>query len=451
MLTVNAATPTSLAIFTNLANFQPLSSQGRNKCPGLLDRDPICDKGFNLPCDQTAEASRENLTISGQAKNSRSPWHPSNIIFATDYDVTCTIVDSCKVLVRAAEVAALKRPGKDIAVPWQPGDFLRDYKAALSRHAERTRAIVQTLFSEHKVSDKGCEASSCSPRSGRDSFIPQGEHEMKLSVKALSNKITDGVKLNEKLSPYREAELRMALTKLAMVEMMCNQDVNSLGVLRGPTREEIRAEAAVRVRLRANCSKVLQRLAQSGTPVHVVSANWSRDLIVGGLPKLPDDKLFIHSNDLVFDSAGRSLGIIDGKVVDAFDKEEVLRALRGSRDAKTFAASRGKSQPDSRPRLLPAPHAATKEMDDEGKSVLVYVGDSHTDLLGLLDADLGIVIGESLLMRRIMALFGIQLRPLAEASTRISVARVSNSMLSYRMSGYLFEARTWTDVETCLF
>ena len=42
----------------------------------------------------------------------------------------------------------------------------------------------------------------------------------------------------------------------------------------------------------------------------------------------------------------------------------------------------------------------------------VYVGDSMSDLAPLLSADMGIVVGQNMLLRRVAAAAGITLRPL---------------------------------------
>ena len=45
---------------------------------------------------------------------------------------------------------------------------------------------------------------------------------------------------------------------------------------------------------------------------------------------------------------------------------------------------------------------------------VLYVGDSSTDLLALLEADVGILIGESNSARKIARRFGLQLQPLPD-------------------------------------
>ena len=64
--------------------------------------------------------------------------------------------------------------------------------------------------------------------------------------------------------------------------------------------------------------------------------------------------------------------------------------------------------------------AASSEHVDAGASsgapaaggMSVYVGDSMSDLAPLLSADLGIVVGQNKLLRRVAAAAGITLRPL---------------------------------------
>ena len=57
-------------------------------------------------------------------------------------------------------------------------------------------------------------------------------------------------------------------------------------------------------------------------------------------------------------------------------------------------------------------HANDAESDTPAGGLSVYVGDSMSDLAPLLSADLGIVVGQNRLLRRVAAAAGITLRPL---------------------------------------
>ncbi|KAL2613172.1 hypothetical protein R1flu_024864 [Riccia fluitans] len=348
------------------------------------------------------------LGLATKASHPRNPWHPSNIIFVTDYDVTCTVFDSCYFMLQGDEA-------------FEPG---------MLRYEELQQMVYSSFEGpENEVGDsiywREREQSENRFLSGFDPSMQQ------LMSKFLSaDEIINAVNVNEEISPfYNDSRLRKALVKLANLEEICNADIMSVGFLRGATREEIRARAK-NVTLRPNCAEVMHQLARAGTNIHLVSANWSRDIILGGLSDLPKDKLFVHCNELFFDSTGVADGTFDNTCVDAFDKEKMLRLLRRLGDSETARIS--------------------GENNERGRKILVFMGDSPTDLLGLLEADLGIVFGESPRLRRLLSLHNIQLLPLAVATAEIIVARSCGSNWSCRRSGILFEARGWDDVEACL-
>ncbi|KAG6546680.1 hypothetical protein Mapa_011869 [Marchantia paleacea] len=380
--------------------------------------------------------AKKGLAVPELVKLNKSPWHPSNILFTTDFDITCTQVDSCYSLVQAAEVAAGERP---TSLKISPKGLHEEYESILVRHAERQKAAFLSFESQEQEAEDPTYWREGDHSENR--FLSGMDPSLQPLCKSLANDMTTS-EGEENPAPYNEAGLRKALVKLAKLEVLCNEDIVAAGVLSGATKEEIRAEAR-KVLLRPNCAEVLLQLVQLDTAIHVVSANWSRDLILGGLPDLPSDKLFVHCNDLLFDSAGASEGIIDMTVVDAFDKEKTLRALRRL-PALTPVSPLDDSHESS---AGPKPRGLNGRLD----KMLVYLGDSHTDLLGLLEADLGIVIGESPLLRRILSLYDIELLPLSEATAHIAVARLCGSKWSCRKSGILFEAQGWTDVEACLF
>lgn len=62
---------------------------------------------------------------------------------------------------------------------------------------------------------------------------------------------------------------------------------------------------------------------------------------------------------------------------------------------------------------------AAKRQGSSSSSLSVYVGDSMSDLAPLLAVDLGIVVGQNKLLRRVARAAGITLKPLV-AGTRIT-------------------------------
>ena len=138
------------------------------------------------------------------------------------------------------------------------------------------------------------------------------------------------------------------------------------GFLAGITREELRA-AGRHVVKKPRVDEVLSRLHQEGVAVEILSANWSAALIQGATEGLYDQ---IITNSLTYDAAGRSTGDIHLHVVSARDK------LRKFRERK-----KNPPNPD--------------ETGDGGTIQTLYIGDSISDFLAILDADLGVLIGQN--------------------------------------------------------
>jgi hypothetical protein len=86
-------------------------------------------------------------------------------------------------------------------------------------------------------------------------------------------------------------------------------------------------------------------------------------------------------------------------------------------------------------RLLSSPAAS------QGVGPSVYIGDSLTDLLALLEADVGIVIGQSSSLLKIAGMMGVQMRPLLayQPSTQAGTKKV------------LYKAESWVEIGAVLF
>jgi len=144
------------------------------------------------------------------------------------------------------------------------------------------------------------------------------------------------------------------------------QRVMSKGFLEGLTKEGLRTVGAT-VTKKADVERVLSRLRREGVAVEILSANWSKALIEGATEGLHDQ---IITNSLQYDVAGRSTGNIHLSAVSARDK------LRKFRERK-----KNPPNPD--------------EVGDGGVKRTLYIGDSISDFLAILDADLGVLIGQN--------------------------------------------------------
>ncbi len=156
------------------------------------------------------------------------------------------------------------------------------------------------------------------------------------------------------------------LKSFEALETASIQRVIAKGFLAGLTSEELRAVGRNVVK-KPGVDRVLSAMRAEGVEVEILSANWSQALIQGATEGLCDQ---IITNSLTYDAAGRSTGNIHLHVVSARDK---LRKFR----------SQKKNPPNS------------DDIGDGGVTRTLYIGDSISDFLAILDADLGVLIGQN--------------------------------------------------------
>lgn len=150
------------------------------------------------------------------------------------------------------------------------------------------------------------------------------------------------------------------------LETVSIQRVMTKGFLAGITRKELRVVGRHVVK-KPGVDEVLSRLRRDGVAVEILSANWSKALIEGATEGLCDQ---IITNGLAYDTVGHSTGDIHLHIVSARDK------LREFRERK-----KNPPNPD--------------EIGNGGVTRTLYIGDSISDFLAILDADLGVLIGQN--------------------------------------------------------
>ena len=160
--------------------------------------------------------------------------------------------------------------------------------------------------------------------------------------------------------------------------------------------------------LRSGCANTLRSLAESGCGLGVLSINWSPALIRATLDPEVRHPFELWCNELLEDGT-------------------IVLPVPGAAEKRTRIASL-------------VEQAA-------GRGPVVYVGDSATDLLGLIEADVGILIGESRSARRVARKFGVRLEPLpcslGECNGRAAAAAAD-------ARGVVWEATCWEDIRRCL-
>eukprot|EP00850_Spirogloea_muscicola_P020677 SM000223S07305 [mRNA] locus=s223:59029:71140:- [translate_table: standard] len=191
--------------------------------------------------------------------------------------------------------------------------------------------------------------------------------------------------------------LRSFLEELSTFEVLANRRIESARILSNISLDSIKARG-LEVTLKPNCTVLVKKLLDMGVEVHIVSVCWSRSFIAGALSGALSEgtTVFpsIHANELVFTSDGQSTGSLDWYLQSPLDKERLMM------NTLTCKASKAEEQ------------IMQPEVAGHVRPWSVFVGDSTTDLLALLHADVGIVLGDNATLSRVLSRFGIRLYPL---------------------------------------
>ena len=195
-------------------------------------------------------------------------------------------------------------------------------------------------------------------------------------------------------TPPDLAGLRSFLDVSEVLEYNSTRRVMDRKFLAGLTQETLR-EVGRSVQMRPGVFQVIKDMRRFGVKFEILSANWSKTFIEGAMDGLCDQ---ITTNSLVFDESGRSTGKINLHVISAQDK--LKHFLRRKSDSYLATPSRD----------------AKKHHDAPGTRTgrTLYIGDSVTDLLAILEADIGVFIGTKQTTVQAMKRFGIPSRKITD-------------------------------------
>ena len=152
--------------------------------------------------------------------------------------------------------------------------------------------------------------------------------------------------------------------------------VMNKGFLAGLRKEQLR-KAGKQVQKREGARACLSEMRSAGVTVEILSANWSQVFVSEAVKGFSDA---VVANHFLFDEQGYSTGEIELRVVSAHDKWRYFK----SRRSKT--------------------------------GLTAYVGDSLSDLRAILEADVGILIGENQTFLRTIDRFQISIKRVTEES-----------------------------------
>ena len=238
-------------------------------------------------------------------------------------------------------------------------------------------------------------------------------------------------------------DLHYALDALDHVSSSVTADVSKSACLAGlPSSPEEMAGVLDRdgelrsgARLRAGCAEALAGAHQAGWELGVLSVNWCPPLIeailIGGVRRYQSrmDERGTPPAPEIWSNVVDEAGTVELRVPGAAAKRSRIAAIR-----------KGCSR-------------ATGERGAEGESVekhpvIVYIGDSSTDLSALLEADIGVLLGRSNTVASFAKRWGICLASLAER--RRGSAENCSNLLHARDSDTVWIADDWSQIEKLL-
>ncbi|XP_023898756.1 bifunctional TH2 protein, mitochondrial isoform X3 [Quercus suber] len=295
------------------------------------------------------------------------------LMLFSDFDLTCTVVDSSAIL---AEIAIVTAPKSDQS---QPENQLPRMSSADLRN---TWGLLSRQYTE--------EFEQCI-----ESIMPP-----------------------EKVDKFKYEDLRKALEQLSDFEKRANDRVIESGVLKGLNHEDIK-RAGERLILQDGCTTFFQKVVKNvnlNAKVHVLSYCWCGDLIRSAFSSAGDLlELNIHSNEFTFIES-ISTGEIDKKVESPIDKVQAFKNILNN-------------------------------CSNDRRNLTVYIGDSIGDLLCLLEADIGIVIGSSSSLRRVASQFGVSFVPLFPGLVKKQKECGEGESSSWKgLSGILYTVSSWAEI-----
>ncbi|KAH8480949.1 hypothetical protein H0E87_031007 [Populus deltoides] len=292
------------------------------------------------------------------------------LVIFSDFDLTCTVVDSSAIL---AEIAILTAPKSDVV---QPETQIARMSSADLRN---TWGLLSGQYTE--------EYEQCI-----ESIMPSAKVE------------------------FNYEALCKALEQLSDFERRANSRVIDSGVLKGLNLEDVK-RAGERLILQDGCTGFFQKIVKNenlNTNVHVLSYCWCGDLIRSAFSSGGLDSLNIHANELIFEES-ISTGEIVKKVESPMDKAQAFNDI-----LMNYSSDR--------------------------KNLTVYIGDSVGDLLCLLQADIGIVVGSSASLRSVGSQYGVSFVPLFPGLVRKQKESDGESLNWKGLSGILYTVSSWSEI-----
>lgn len=294
------------------------------------------------------------------------------LILFSDFDLTCTVVDSSAIL---AEIAIVMAPKSDKI------ESENQLARMSSADLRNTWGLLSQLYTE--------EYEEC----------------------------IESILSSEKVDDFKYESLCKALEQLSDFEKRANTRVIESGVLRGLNLEDIK-RAGERLILQDGCTTFFKKVLKNeklSANVHILSYCWCGDLIRSAFSSGDLCELKIHANEFTFKDS-ISTGEIIKKVQSPIDKLGAFKNI-------------------------------FNDCSNDRKNLSVYIGDSVGDILCLLEADIGIVIGSSSSLRRVGTHFGVSFVPLFPGLVKKQKEYVDEGLSSWKgLSGSLYTVSSWAEI-----
>ncbi|XP_039116819.1 bifunctional TH2 protein, mitochondrial [Dioscorea cayenensis subsp. rotundata] len=300
---------------------------------------------------------------------------PANrLVIFSDFDLTCTVVDSSAIL---AEIAILTAPKADLI----------------------------------GLDDSNARISSTDLRNSWDSLSGQYTEEYEQCI--------ENILPSDKASSFDYEGLRKSLEHLSNFEKQANSRVVESGVLRGMNLDDIK-RAGELLSLQEGCRDFFQKIVSKqenfNADIHILSYCWCGDLIRSAFASGSLNVLNIHANEFEYNES-ISTGNIIRKMESPLNKVEAFKDILGN-------------------------------AGDKDQHLSVYIGDSVGDLLCLLEADVGIVIGSSTSLRKVGEQFGVSFVPLFSGLVAKQKHLAEGAQPVWKgLSGVLYTVSSWTEIQ----
>ncbi|XP_074576710.1 bifunctional TH2 protein, mitochondrial-like [Curcuma longa] len=298
----------------------------------------------------------------------------TQLVIFSDFDLTCTVLDSCAILAELAILTASKVVQSDtdtLAAQKSPSVMRNSWDILSKQYAEEYQQCIESLLSAGQAETFDYES------------------------------------------------LCKSIEKLSDFEKQANSRVIQSGLLKGLNLEDIK-RTGERLILQDGCKDFFQKVItikeNFDADFHILSFCWCADLIRSSIASVGClNDLSIHANEFNYEGS-ISTGEIITTMESPTDKVNKFRSI-------------------------------LSKLGNEKKQLSIYIGDSVGDLLCLLEADVGIVIGSSSSLRRVGEKFGVSFTPLYPAVIKKQMEVVGNDSNPWNgLSGVLYTASSWTEV-----